>query len=49
MLIAESLRAVGDASDLLHGFVQGGGGGWGVQVQNPIYCNYFVEMDHAFI
>ena len=31
MIIAESFRAVGGASDLLHDFVQGGG----VQVQTP--------------
>ena len=47
MIIAESFRGVGGASDLLYDFVEGGGGA----SSNPIYCiyMYFVEMDHVFI
>ena len=46
--IAESFRAVGGASDLLHDFVRVGGGGGGCAVQTS-YCIYFVEVDHVFI
>ena len=43
-IIAESFRAVGGASDLLHDFVQGVG-----HSSNSIYCIYFIKMDHVFI
>ena len=45
MIIAESFRAVGGASDLLYDFFQGVGGA----SSNPIYCIYFIEIDHVFI
>ena len=49
MIIAESFKEVGGASDLLHDFVQVGWGGDPSASSNPIYCKYLVEMDHVFI